>query len=475
MSKSFVALFAILLFISSFSIACAGDIDNDKSSPILADQNSNSKILLIGVDGATWSIMHPMMLQGRLQNIAKLVENGSHGNLLSLAEYKSPALWNTLVTGFAPEDHGITHFVLPDPQSGELVPINSTMRTTKAIWNVLSEYDRSVGVVGFWATWPAEPVNGVMISDRAAFTRFRASSEFRVGGKLVPFNYTGDRFLTYPEDFLDEIRPILRDPSELTLEEAQQIYPENRKLANEMVRTRWTGNFNTEAEAAAQIKFQYVTDKSYGQICEKLLLEERPDFAAVYFDGTDVICHMYGRHLVQLNASPELNDPLLEAILNYYDFVDRLVGDLLKAMGGEYTVVLVSDHGFGARLEIQEPRASRRVWTKEGTVAKRVVVSSGHHVDGVILLSGPGIKKGHILQGATLVDIVPTLAVLSGVPISLQLPGRPLLDAITPEYLASFTSNEIETYGDRSISPVGIQSPEDRELIERLRSLGYIE
>jgi hypothetical protein len=436
-----------------------------------------SKVLLIGVDGATWSVIHPMILRGRMKATAALVENGAYGNLLSMPQYNSPSLWNSIVTGFGPEVHGITDFVQPDPQSGELVPVNSTMRRTKAIWNILSDYDTSVGVVGFWATWPAERVRGVMVSDRAAFTRYRASKEFLVGRKLVPFDYSGDRLLTYPEEYLEEIRPLLRDPSEMTLDEARQIFGDNPRAAQQLVDAQWEGGFNFKTQSLPQIKFQYMTDKSYGRVCEKILLDRRPEFAAVYFAGPDVLCHLYGSRLLELYAAPEeLQDSFLDAILNYYDFIDGAIGRLLKVAGEDYTVVVVSDHGFAAELKTTERSDSSRVWVgRKGYLAKRVYVSASHHKDGVILLSGPGIRKGHIIRGATVLDVLPTLAVLCGIPLSGQLPGRPLLDAIAFDYLDSHPVGEIESYGDRSIEPIGIKSPEDEKILERLRSLGYIE
>ena len=58
-----------------------------------------SPVWLIGVDGATWDLIRPMVARGELPNIASLIEAGAHGELLSEAPMISPALWATISTG----------------------------------------------------------------------------------------------------------------------------------------------------------------------------------------------------------------------------------------------------------------------------------------------------------------------------------------------------------------------------------------
>ena len=80
----------------------------------------------------------------------------------------SPVIWTTIATGVEPEEHGITDFVVPT-ESGD-VPVSSSLRKRPALWNMLSRARRPVAALGWWATWPAESLEGALIlSDRAGF------------------------------------------------------------------------------------------------------------------------------------------------------------------------------------------------------------------------------------------------------------------------------------------------------------------
>ena len=71
-----------------------------------------------------------------------------------------------MLTGRSPLEHGILDFTRFDPESGQRQPITSAERRVPAVWNIASTARRRVGVFGVWATYPAEPIDGTMISDR---------------------------------------------------------------------------------------------------------------------------------------------------------------------------------------------------------------------------------------------------------------------------------------------------------------------
>ncbi|MCC6450572.1 MAG: alkaline phosphatase family protein, partial [Candidatus Aureabacteria bacterium] len=125
--------------------------------PRLASRNRN-KVLLLAVDGTSWNVLDPLLESGELPNIAALIGRGTHGGLKSLEVMKSPVIWTTMLTGCMPEKHGIIDFLI------EGKPPRSYQRRTPALWNMIGEAKSSASI-GFWATWPPEPVNGFMISD----------------------------------------------------------------------------------------------------------------------------------------------------------------------------------------------------------------------------------------------------------------------------------------------------------------------
>jgi hypothetical protein len=128
---------------------------------------SARRVLVIGLDGADWQAVDPLVRAGRLPVFARLRACGRTGTLLATPPLLSPILWTTIATGRRPEDHRILDFMV-DLANGGQAPMPSTERRVEALWNLFSDAGRSVAVVGWWATYPAEDVNGTIVSDRVA-------------------------------------------------------------------------------------------------------------------------------------------------------------------------------------------------------------------------------------------------------------------------------------------------------------------
>jgi hypothetical protein len=124
------------------------------------------RVLLVGWDGADWELLEPFARRGVMPNLDRLMRAGSWGELASITPLLSPLIWTTMATGAGPEEHGILDFVEVAQETGIKVPITGRQRRVPALWNMASAAGLSVAVAGWWATWPAEPVNGVLISDR---------------------------------------------------------------------------------------------------------------------------------------------------------------------------------------------------------------------------------------------------------------------------------------------------------------------
>jgi predicted AlkP superfamily pyrophosphatase or phosphodiesterase len=127
------------------------------------------RVLVLGIDGTDPRAIDLLISEGRLPNFTKLRSEGAYGRLRSQKPLLSPVIWTTIATGKTPEDHGIGHFVAVDEETGEQLPATSDMRKVKALWNVASEKEKKVAVVGWWATWPPEEINGSMVSDHTAY------------------------------------------------------------------------------------------------------------------------------------------------------------------------------------------------------------------------------------------------------------------------------------------------------------------
>src|ERR1700720_3540243 len=124
-----------------------------------------SRLLLIGWDAADWKVATPLIDEGLMPTLESLINQGVMGNLATLNPVLSPMLWNSIATGMRPDKHGNLGFMEPDAQNGGIRPVSSTSRKVKAVWNILTQMGYRTHVLGWFAGHPAEPINGVSVSD----------------------------------------------------------------------------------------------------------------------------------------------------------------------------------------------------------------------------------------------------------------------------------------------------------------------
>jgi predicted AlkP superfamily phosphohydrolase/phosphomutase len=145
-----------------------------------AGEKPRDKVLLIGVDAGEWDVLGPLLDQQRLPAFGDMRAHGASGRLRSLEPLtKSPIIWASIATGKVPEKHGISDFFVKrnekaraaakkDREEGE-APSTSNLWRARPVWDIVGSLGRKVAVVGWWTTWPAQPVNGSMISDYAQY------------------------------------------------------------------------------------------------------------------------------------------------------------------------------------------------------------------------------------------------------------------------------------------------------------------
>jgi tetratricopeptide (TPR) repeat protein len=124
------------------------------------------RVIFVGLDGADWQSLDPLMADGTMPNLAALVRDGARGPLLTQHPPLSPLVWTSMMTGVSPLRHRILDFTRYNPATRQREPITSDERAVPAIWNMVSSRGRRVDVVGLWATDPPERVNGTIVSDR---------------------------------------------------------------------------------------------------------------------------------------------------------------------------------------------------------------------------------------------------------------------------------------------------------------------
>src|SRR2546423_1088929 len=123
-------------------------------------------VIFIGLDGADWELLDDFMRAGAMPALRRLVAEGAGGVLETEHPPLSPLVWTTMMTGVSPLDHGILDFTRFNPFTRENEPITSDERRAPAVWNMLTAAGKQNSVFGLWATYAAEPVHGLNISDR---------------------------------------------------------------------------------------------------------------------------------------------------------------------------------------------------------------------------------------------------------------------------------------------------------------------
>ena len=124
----------------------------------------SNKVLIVGLDGATWNVLNPMMESGRMPALKRFVAEGAAGILHSTKPPITPAAWTTFMTGKGPGRHGIVDFEKYHVHKHELT-FNSTYEIReKTLWELLSDKGLRVGSINVPMTYPPKPVNGFMIS-----------------------------------------------------------------------------------------------------------------------------------------------------------------------------------------------------------------------------------------------------------------------------------------------------------------------
>ena len=403
------------------------------------------RVLLIGWDGADWEHITPLLEEGLLPNLDAFINRGVMGNLATLQPVLSPMLWNSVATGKFADKHGIHGFIEPDPVNGGARPYTSTSRKTKALWNMLSQSGLKSNVVGWWASHPAEPIDGVVVTNAFGGTRFHPQE----GWKVPPGS-------VHPPEHAPLLAPFKVFPSELTEAHILPFIPQAAKI-------------DQKADERLATFARILADNATIHAVATAIMECEPwDFMGVYYDGVDHFSHAFmPYHPPRLEWVKEEDFEMYRGVLRgAYRFHDLMLGRLLQLAGPDTTVILCSDHGFesGAQRPRGVPRepAGPAVW---------------HRPYGIFVMAGGGLKKDARLYGASLIDLTPTVLTLFGLPVGQDMDGRPLLEAFeTPPAVATVPSwDDVPGAAGMHAEDAGIDRDQAQELMQQFAALGYIE
>jgi predicted AlkP superfamily phosphohydrolase/phosphomutase/tetratricopeptide (TPR) repeat protein len=406
---------------------------------------SKRKMLLVGWDAADWKVLTPLIDGAELPVFTRaVVENGVIGDMSTLEPALSPLLWNSIATGKRSDRHGVLGFTEVDSTTGRVRPVSSTCRTTKALWNILSQQELRTNVAGWFASHPAEPIRGSCISDAFA----RGCPE---GTKLWPL-LPGT---IYPPDLASAMERLRIGPGEIDQEILRLFVPKLEEIDRSKP---------NRLGMLARILAECFTIHA---AATWLMENSAWDFMAVYYIGIDHFSHGFMNfHPPLLRGVDEKEFELYKDVVSGgYRLMDLFLGRLLQLAGPDTTVLVVSDHGFHS--DHLRPRQIPQVPTGPATQ---------HRPLGMFGIAGPGIRRDERIYGAGLLDIAPTVLALFGLPAGEDMPGRVLSEVFeTPPGLDRIASWDAVD-GESGMHPPGLRVPmEDAdELIQQFVALGYI-
>lgn len=407
-------------------------INNEASSTVprlpLEDNPSPRRVTIIGMEGASMSYVLPAVAEGKLPNFARLIEGGASGALRTIRPTESLAVWTSIATGKLPRQHGLLGFYryrFPGIQSTfSLLPhglflqnlehlgllkrtaVTSTQRRTGTFWSILSSFGVKVGLLRWWGTYPAEAIDGFIVSEY-----FHRQVRERFDPTLPD--------LTYPAGLFPELAPLVVQPQDIEASELERFVDRSVDIPGDTL--PWE----------SVLRSSLADDATYQRAGRWLRESQSPHVYAIYFFGLDNLGHTFFRYH-RPDSFGDVSELELKkygrAIDAYYSHLDTILGEYLQSLQPEETLVVVSGHGM-------EPLS----------VPRRVVEAlkssshlTGYHEgapDGLALFYGPGIAQGVNLQGASVVDITPTLLYLMGLPIGQDMEGN-LLAAVLEESLS---------------------------------------
>lgn len=403
-----------------------------------------NKVLLIGWDAADWKIIGPLLAKGQMPALKKLIDNGVYGNMATMNPPYSPMLWSSVATGKTPDKHGVLGFIEVLPDRKGIRPVTVTSRKAKALWNILHYEGYKSNLVGWWPSFPAEPINGVVVSDR--FQKVKKDPKEKnpiVKGTIHPWEKVKD---------IGDLRMF---PYEITEAHILPFIPKAAQVDQEK---------DVGLQSFAKIMSENV---SIHAAATNLIRTTEWDFMGVYYDLIDHFCHAFMKFYPpkQHSISQNLFEIYKDAVVGAYRFQDMMLERLIELAGEDTNIIVMSDHGYesGHKRILKMPRYP-------------AAPALEHRQFGIFVASGPNIKKNEKVFGLGLIDIAPTILNMFNLPIGKDMDGKPALDIfinpVEPNYIDSWENIEGDFGAHQQIEEDLLN---EQETMQQLIDLGYIE
>ena len=377
-------------------------------APLFAQNQSSAKpkpkVVVIGVNGMEWDILRPLLVQGKLPNLAKVIKNGTYGKLQTVSAPNCPRVYSTIFTSTKPEEHGVTGFIVGG------ITANTNMLKEEPIWSYLSKNGVTVGMANVPATFPVMPVNGYMIS--GMLTRGKNCEDGVLCAPKLSEVEGGDP--VYPAAMKAE---LLKNVGDFYIDCERMPSAEQLRGHESEVIDAWLARVNLIREQQTKL-FDY------------LLTQHPTDFTWVVQSCEDRAGHwLYPIAPYNAGYNPKISGVRPDAFPSQYVAFDSVLGSVLKHVDENTYLFIISDHGIKPLREFEEtdPHAHMDHEKTTPVIAKHDF-ADGDDVPGSFIAMGPGIKHDLRLMGfeASVYDITPTILHIYGIEQPKQMRGHVL-------------------------------------------------
>lgn len=271
---------------------------------------SRAHLALVGLDGATFSVLDPLMAAGVMPALAAIAQRGIRTTLRSTVPTYTPPAWVSMATGVNPGRHGIYGFLANTPQEPAEI-VHSGLIGAPPIWRYLEALGVRSGIFNLPMSYPPSKVAGFMIS----------------GGLAA--GWTDTEMPNFSSDVASGM---------LVSEISKGSYPLDTVVSYE-------NDWRSTAVADRITRVQKLRRTVLAALLEKYDV----DLVFAVFEGVDRIQHLHYQYIVECSewyGRPEAQQ-MRERAFAYFQELDQVISDLVSWAGDDGHVVVVSDHGFG--------------------------------------------------------------------------------------------------------------------------------
>jgi predicted AlkP superfamily phosphohydrolase/phosphomutase/tetratricopeptide (TPR) repeat protein len=389
------------------------------------------RVAIFAIDGADWELISELSADGRIPNIRALALGGTTASLQTIQPTVSPMVWTSLATGLSPDRHGVLDFV--DRQTN--APVDGGTRRSPALWDIAEAFGRRSVVVNWWSAWPP---------------RLDGAVTFDTPVTLMPEAID-------PAQMRARVAPMVVTPQSLGFAQVGRFLNITAKEYEDAVTG---GGPNDPVNVFRETLAKTWTDHRVGI---SLYQQQEPLVLLMSYEGTDVVNHLFGPyHPPYREGIPQAEfRKYWPSVANYYAEVDRLIGEWMKVLSEDTTVILVSAHGF--RWGKTRPRTQP---------AGRSALSD-HRNPGVFIAYGNHVAVNRGNHSMSIYDVTPTVLSLLGLPKSIEMSGSHASWVFSD--IAPVTSVRVVSYDEFFAGRPGSGASIDAQrYTERLRSFGHL-